>query len=145
MRNLLVLKIKNHLEILGTKIQDCKISLKTVCYKMVIHVSIEKDTLIFKMKDGSFYCSSVFHQNICFFTTTTCPSGLPPRLPVSWLSDVSGAYMTWGGGAVGWRCGGWGWRCYPEPSPASDSGRGSSLLVSCTGLVSTKILGPCNI
>lgn len=78
MRNLLVLKIKNHLEILGTKIQDCKISLKTVCYKMVIHVSIEKETLIFKMKDGS-----VFHQNICFFTTTTCPSGLPPRLPVS--------------------------------------------------------------
>lgn len=31
---------------------------------MVIHVSIEKETLIFKMKDGSFYCSSVFHQNI---------------------------------------------------------------------------------
>lgn len=110
-----------------------------------MHVSIKKNTLIIKWHMVHFYCTSFFHQDICFFTTTTCPSGLSPGLPVSWRTAVSGAYMTWGGGAVGWRCGGWGWHCYPEPSPASDSGRGNSLLVSCTGLVSTKIVGPCNI
>lgn len=80
MRILLVLKTKNHLEILGTKIQDCKISLKTVFYKMVIHVSIEKDTLIFKMKDGSFYCSSVFHQIYMFLYYNHLSIRIAPKI-----------------------------------------------------------------